>query len=380
MKLINIKYIIVVFFVAITSVSCTDKFEEMNIDPNRFLNPKPSGLFNGAVRNTYLHIGGNFNNEALLTYGGYIGQRGGSLGNFSYEDARVNTLYQGHYTDIIVTLQTFINDYENDPKYSNRIEMAKIWNTYIYSVLVATFGPIHYSDAIGTELTVKYDSEKEVYTGLLETLKQASNNLNIEGDSFVVDPVYTGDISQWIKFCNSLRLKLALRISGFSEMSELADSHLSDVMLKEQEMLETNLDNVVLVGEVSNSLNWSYAYEKFIFNTGVTISQIPMANFNFMLNLRTFNDPRLEVYHDVAKDSLTIIDELFKSGSTTETINVSYKIPYYGKTISGTNTLDEWNLDNSDDPYSGLADDAYSRPNYEKFFAEDAQFDVITAA
>ncbi len=380
MKLINIKYIIVVFFVTILSVSCTDEFEQMNTDPNKFLSPKPSLVFNGAVRETYLHLGGYLNNEAFLTYAGYIGQRGGSLGNFSYEDARVNTMYQRCYTDVIVTLQTFIDDYKDDPKFSNRVEMAKIWNTYIYSVLVATFGPIHYSDAIGTELVVAYDSEKEVYTELLETLKQASINLNVAGDKFVVDPVYNGNISQWIKFCNSLRLKLALRISGSSDMSELADSHLSDVMLKEQEMLETNVDNVVLIGEASNVLNWSYAYDKFIFNTGVTISQIPMANFHFLLNLRTFSDPRLEAYHDVAKDSLTIEDVLLKSGSATETINVSYKIPYYGKTISGTSTLGEWGLDSSDNPYQGLADDVYSRPNFEKFFAEDAQFDVITAA
>ena len=371
---------VVVFFVAITNVSCTDEFEQMNTDPNRFLLPKPSSLFNGAVRETYLHVGGYFNNVAFLTYAGYIGQRGGSIGNFSFADARVNTLYQRNYTDIIVTLQTFINVYEENPKYTNRVEIAKVWNAYIYSVLVATFGPIHYSDAIGTKLVVEYDSEKEVYTGLLETLKQASIKLNIEGDSFVVDPIYDGNISKWIKFCNSLRLKLALRISGSTDMSELADNHLNDVMLKEQAMLDANSDNVVLIGEVSNTLNWSYAYENFIFNTGVANSQIPMANFHFLLNLRTFNDPRLEAFHDVAKDSLIINDVLLKSGSSTETINVSYKIPYYGKTISGTSTLADWGLDNSDNPYEGLGDNVYSRPKFDKFFAEDARFDVITAA
>ena len=380
MKIQKIIHKIFTFIAVMLAVSCTDDFESMNTDPNRFDNPRPSSLFNGAIRETYSHIGGAVNNEIYLSYSGYIGARGGLFGVYSLSENFINRYYQSFYTDIIVTLRTFINKNEGAPQYSNIIQIAKVWEAYVYSVLVSTFGPVPYSDAIGSGLTAKFDSEIEIYTGVLETLKTAANTMDIDGDKFVVDPIYNGSISQWIKFTNSLRLKIALRISSSAEMSDLSIEHLNDVMLNENEMLESNQDNAVLVGESANVLNWSYAYTKYIFNTNTNLNSYPVANFHFLLNLKTLKDPRLEVYHDIAKDSLSIIDEVFKSGSTTEKIAVSYKIPHYGTTISGTATLNDWGLVNADSPYQGVATDAYSRPEFNKYFSEEAPYNIITAA
>ncbi|WP_160162398.1 SusD/RagB family nutrient-binding outer membrane lipoprotein [Ochrovirga pacifica] len=380
MKLIKYIYKVSLCGLMIFLSSCTDDFEEINTDPNKFKSPSPGAVFNGAIRNTYLHIGGELNNEVFLTYGGYIGQRGGALGNFSFFEPQLNTLYQKNYTDIIVTLRNFIDENEENSDFTNRVEIAKVWETYVYSVLVSTFGPVPYSDAIGENLTVKFDSEETIYQGMLETLKNASDRLDINEDRFEIDPIYQGDINKWIRFSNSLRLKIALRISNSSELKKLAETHITEVMLKEDQMIENNEQNVQLKGEIGNNLNWSYAYQKFVFNQNIGIGQIPTANFHFLLNLKTFNDPRLEIYHDLAKDSLAINDSVLKSGSTTEYIKVSYKIPYYGKTVSGNQTLGEWGLNQPDNPYEGVADDGWSRPNYERYFAEDASFNVITAA
>lgn len=58
------------------------------------------------------------------------------------------------------------------------------------------------------------------------------------------DPVFNGDNTKWIKFANSLRLKIALRISeGFPA---LAQQHGSEAMANENNLLSENLDNVAL--------------------------------------------------------------------------------------------------------------------------------------
>lgn len=79
------------------------------------------------------------------------------------------------------------------------------------------YGPIPYSQ-IGFEGVVKtpYDSQEDVYNQFFEELAQARATLqaNITAPlSPLVDKVYAGDVSNWIRFCNSLQLRLAMRIS-----------------------------------------------------------------------------------------------------------------------------------------------------------------------
>lgn len=79
------------------------------------------------------------------------------------------------------------------------------------------YGPIPYS-AIGFEGAVKtpYDSQEDVYNKFFEELAAARQALiehKTEPMSPLVDKVYAGDVEKWIRFCNSLQLRLAMRIS-----------------------------------------------------------------------------------------------------------------------------------------------------------------------
>ncbi|HTI10937.1 MAG TPA: SusD/RagB family nutrient-binding outer membrane lipoprotein [Puia sp.] len=81
------------------------------------------------------------------------------------------------------------------------------------------FGPIPYSKA-GTSLTsVGYDSQQSVYNQFFAQIDTALSNLNayVAAHPGVAplgsnDLVYKGSYPQWIKFANSLRLRLAMRI------------------------------------------------------------------------------------------------------------------------------------------------------------------------
>lgn len=81
------------------------------------------------------------------------------------------------------------------------------------------FGPIPYS-AVGKTLTnTPYDSQQSVYNQFFNELDTAVNNLqtfqaaNPGAKPFTAyDRIYNGDYSKWIKFANSLRLRLAMHI------------------------------------------------------------------------------------------------------------------------------------------------------------------------
>lgn len=82
------------------------------------------------------------------------------------------------------------------------------------------FGPIPYTKA-GTSVTsIPYDSQKDVYNTFFLQLDTVVNNLNAyisahNGDTTALstnDLVYQGHFEKWLKFANSLRLRLAMRI------------------------------------------------------------------------------------------------------------------------------------------------------------------------
>lgn len=81
------------------------------------------------------------------------------------------------------------------------------------------FGPIPYS-AVGKTLTnTPYDSQQAVYTQFFNELDTAVSNLqtyiaaNPSQKPFTeFDRVYGGDYTKWLKFANSLRLRLAMHI------------------------------------------------------------------------------------------------------------------------------------------------------------------------
>lgn len=82
------------------------------------------------------------------------------------------------------------------------------------------YGPIPYSKVSGTSIAAEYDSQKDVYYGMLKELTEAIDVLtpyvlaNPEARPMTeFDMVYGGDYKLWVKFANSLKLRIAMRMS-----------------------------------------------------------------------------------------------------------------------------------------------------------------------
>ncbi len=78
------------------------------------------------------------------------------------------------------------------------------------------FGPIVYSNFGSIDNAGVYDSQQAVYTAFFTDLDTAVAALTADIDSqrfTAFDMAYGGDYHQWVKLANSLRLRLAIRIS-----------------------------------------------------------------------------------------------------------------------------------------------------------------------
>ena len=99
---------------------------------------------------------------------------------------------------------------------ANQMAMVDIMQVYTYDILIKTFGDIPYSEALDpNNLFPVYDDAQTVYNDLMSRLDQDISNLNpsAAGFSSTEDIIYQGDVSKWIAFANSLKLRMAMTVA-----------------------------------------------------------------------------------------------------------------------------------------------------------------------
>jgi len=356
------------------SMSCTNDFEEINTNEFIFNEASPEALFTGVVKNTLDLVGGTMNDQMFNTYASFYGGKGGQFNRYFYTEQALDQFWKRFYVNILKNNQDIIDSYSSDSNYSNRVTIAKIWKSYVYSILVSTFGPVPYQEALQGKNAAAYNSEELIYTDILAELKSAFENLDISGDTLAQDPIFNGDLTKWKKFANSLRLKIALRISeGFPA---LAEQHGSDAMANEGSLISSNDENASMKWGLEQE-NWSFNYSRYVF-VEANDDVVPFMNLHFLLNLKTYKDPRLFKLVEPSNDPITITDVVFRSGSTTEQITVEYELPYFGRPLGGNEGVEGWNLNQNDNILNGLANRRFSRPKLDVFMAADMSYNIIT--
>ena len=166
-----------------------------------------------------------------------------------------------------------------------------------------TYGPIPYSQ-IGNngEISVPYDSQEEVYKMMLEELANAVAAIEengIDASASTSDVIYAGNATKWIRFANSLRLRLAMRISYASE--ELSVKTVNDVMADEVGPIMSNDDNALFSywGTNGNTLRVSIRYnianhaDKTVCSTEAGDSHAAAEIITYM---NGYDDPRMPYY------------------------------------------------------------------------------------
>ncbi len=228
MKINNIK-IFAASLTIIAGVSCTGNFDEINKNPYGISDAEMQrdgyavraalmGIANGVISpdvNTTQFT------ECLLggTQGGYLAD-----GNDTWKNTISRYNPTDNWTNVLMKSDKVIPViYSNYRQLHQVTDDAVIWAVGDILKVTAmhrvtdTYGPIPYSK-IGQngEINVPYDSQQQVYTKMFEELDNAISVLmdnrlvNFSADA---DIIYGGQIDKWIKFANSLKLRLAMRIS-----------------------------------------------------------------------------------------------------------------------------------------------------------------------
>jgi hypothetical protein len=130
---------------------------------------------------------------------------------------------------------------------------AKLIRVLSVSKLTAVHGPVIYSNYGSTANNIMYDKESDLYNLFFAQLDSVQTDFaaNKEYKGFAkFDPSYQGDVKQWLKVVNSLRLRLAMRLSKVAPA--LAKTQGEKAMSDPAGLIATNADNfnVALLGNL----------------------------------------------------------------------------------------------------------------------------------
>lgn len=221
-------------------VSCSD-FDEVNTNPTAAGEEyvKPQYALNNSIGQAQMNPG---TAERVVVYNWASAAR--ICGEMSflnvgrYSDDYTSAYYYPDLSSSIKNATLAITAVENQLEaatttahekefFPNVKQFARIWRTYLISEFVDNFGPYPIESFLGENPV--FNSEKDDYEFILKELKEAAAAINTsvlpveaEGkcdpfDNVKYDPV------KWQKYANSLRMRLAMRLSNIDKATAQAE-------------------------------------------------------------------------------------------------------------------------------------------------------------
>lgn len=327
MKRINILSFIVVLGLLFVGNSCTDDWEEMNVDPN---NPDKVPATN-ILANSIRYSGDYFFDDwqgmnNFLSYSGHVTKiQYIDEALYDYRGGVVNTAWTDYYITLS-DLQKMKMIAEEEEKVKTQA-VAETYSVFLWQMATDQWKAIPYFEALKAEEnenTPAYDSQEAIYYDLLARLEAANDMFNApenpanpenlgEGDI-----LFGGDFSKWQKFCNSLHLRVANRMSEVAPADAKAEIEKILGDPGKYPVMESNDDNAFLYwpGAAPYKEPWAENLE--------TRDDHGMAK-TLVDTLRNLNDPRLPIYakpvEGAATEYVGVVEGAVKGSISTDTIS-----------------------------------------------------------
>lgn len=278
--------------------SCTKNFDATNTNPN---SPTVAPLTNvlafsiqDHASNTY-NVWGDMNEPS--TYSGQLAKiQYLDEARYNFRPNVVENLWT-YYSRDLKNLQLVIDGAKKDGK-TNMQAVATTFQTLIWLSATDRWRDLPFSSSLQGDAGVispKYDTQETIYPELLIRLKAAAALFNQQGkdDLGNGDVLFKGDVSKWLRFANSLRLRIAIRISKISPA--LAKTNVEEITGNPAlyPLITSNSNNAYLIWPGTLPYLEPWAYDQF----NPDGNRDDHAVSDVMVNtLQGLNDPRLAIY------------------------------------------------------------------------------------
>lgn len=236
------KKIFVLFLTGIVGISMSSckKYLDVNTNPNQATSGTPELVLPQAITSVANQTWGVYPSPSIVPnalsgsynfYGsqvaGYLANGGGVSGwgaiiSYNYASTDQQNLWNISY-DIATDIQYVIDNTEGKPEYAQFNAAAKVLKAYTFQRLVDQYGDLPYSQALkgAANVTPAYDKAADIYKALADLCDEsiaafkanptASTAFKSADVMFASGSTNATEITRWIQFANTLKLRLVLR-------------------------------------------------------------------------------------------------------------------------------------------------------------------------
>lgn len=221
------KLFITLMALPVLITGCDKEFEEINTSPNSTTSVPTPYIMTYAQRELgyYLYDVWRSGRQSNLACQHWAQRNYTSEDRYLFRQEVTDGFFRNTYF-INQSFQDIINLNTNDKTKGDmsaygdnavQVATAKLMQIWSVQLLAETFGDVPYTDAWKPSQIVqpKYDKQSELFPKLLADAKSAVDALKGANKGWVQgDVIFGGDINKWIKFGNSIRLRLVIRMSN----------------------------------------------------------------------------------------------------------------------------------------------------------------------
>ncbi|HEY5371233.1 MAG TPA: SusD/RagB family nutrient-binding outer membrane lipoprotein [Hanamia sp.] len=313
---LNIHYYIGILCGIALFTSCTKNYSEINTDQNNIAAIGPAEvpfLFSEAL--AAVPIGGQTQENLFADqYAQYFACNATYFptDRLVIKISWAQTAWDPIYTKVVPQLQKI---FESTDSTSAEYALANIWWVYAFHRVTDYFGPIPYFNVGKPASSVPYDPQDKIYNDFFKRLDAAVSVLKgrtSESPFGNYDIIYGGNVSKWIKFANTLRLRLAIRISNVDPVLAKAEGEAAyadgvcTVSPADDALLKKNL---IDINPISRMSEWNE------FRMSASMESI----------LKGYEDPRISQYFIPAVNSGTY--EGLRNGLSIEQLGLAVNKP-----------------------------------------------------
>lgn len=418
------KKVLITFILGIGIISCTSDFEELNKDPLAANKVPTPTLLTAAMQDLIGINSGLGYNKTFMLYSQQWAQRETttrSIYGISSTSGDWSTWYSNGLPELIDIIKLNFGDdkdsYSVYGKNENQIAVAIILKVWAFHNITDTWGNIPYSETFNDDISLpKYDKQEDIYPALIKELKDAVTLIDTNASGFTSgDLMYDGDMTKWKAFANSLRARIAMRMSEVNP--SLAQTEVADAL--GSLVFSGNSDNAQISFQ-NEEANANPLYIEFLTQSWTFVSEpfIDLMNSYGSGTVTNPSDPRIKKYAAPNVDGDYIgfpygllssetfdyaIDERSLPSETIRAIDFpSYIMTYsellfikaeaeqrgwfgsvgnaglsYNQAI--TASMEQWGVDSADvSTYLALAEVQYNASNWKKIIGEQKYISLYT--
>jgi hypothetical protein len=283
----KISILAAIAMVCMMAAACTKDFDEINVNPNSPLEVTPNLLLPAIQRDMMNQVMGE-------TWGiGNIVIQHTAKNQFVNEDrylwGEINGIWNTGYAKMR-DVQGIL-DIAEETRQNNYKGVALVMKSWIFSLITDAYGDCPYSEATKGDEGIyypKYDTQEEIYNGIIADLTTANEILGTTSESVAGDLIYKGDVTKWKKLANSLKVRALMRISRKKDVGPQLREMLADAA--KFPMFASNADNGVYVYGASNPDQFP------LFSTRIGSFNEFRASKTLVDYLKSTADPRINIF------------------------------------------------------------------------------------